>query len=105
MSRKQFNKPIILDFYNFNEEHKNYLVKIKDRFVLSCRSCDQKIRASIRVTSNWISHLRTQHPIEYDRFEKLREARVSHQVSTLTNIRNYVKVNKKFSYIHPFQKK
>ena len=50
------NKPKILELYNFDESHAKYLENIHSSFKLKCKLCNQYISASIRVTSNWISH-------------------------------------------------
>jgi hypothetical protein len=58
---QSFHKPSILNYYEFDDaEHGKYLTKefSREAFLIKCKFCASKIRASIRVTSNWKSHLR-----------------------------------------------
>ena len=55
------SKPKILDLYNFDESHEKYLADIHKSFKLKCKLCGQNISASIRETSNWISHYKSSH--------------------------------------------
>ena len=73
------SKPFVLDFYEFNEEHEQYLsgVKLYDGFKLKCKTCNKEIKASIFTTSNWVTHLQTKHEPIYAEYEKNRKKGVS----------------------------
>ena len=69
------NKPKILELYNLDESHAKYLENIHSSFKLKCKLCNQYISASIRVTSNWISHYKYTHIDEYKTFTSAKNIR------------------------------
>lgn len=50
-------------------EGTDYLKKMSG-ILAKCKICSGKVKGSIRVTSNFIRHLRIQHPKEYEEYEK-----------------------------------
>jgi hypothetical protein len=54
VSNEAKSKPVILDFYEFNDEHKIYLIgaKVYEPVQLKCKNCSKVIKASIFTTSN-----------------------------------------------------
>ncbi|CAF1108654.1 unnamed protein product [Brachionus calyciflorus] len=108
MSRKERAKPLILDFYGFKDEHHKFLEQILVAFPLKCNFCKSVIRASIKITSNWVGHLRTNHPEEFKNYSELKEksAQSFHvKRNVVANLHNFVRVTKKFNYNHPIQRK
>ena len=60
-------KPSILDEFDFDETHEEYLigVKVYEPFKVKCKHCDKQIKASIFTTSNWNSHIQVKHESIY----------------------------------------
>ena len=58
-------RPLILDYYFFTVEHEPYLKNTLNKLHLTCKICYREIMASIKITSNWITHLKTVHANEY----------------------------------------
>lgn len=65
-------KPIILEYYKFDESHNRYLIDIAEPFKIECILCNISIKASIKITSNWITQIRTCHKETYEEFLKKR---------------------------------
>lgn len=63
-------KPIILDYYLFEDQHQIYFQKPYEAFKVNCSICKAPVKASIRVTSNWISHVKNHHQEEYSDYLK-----------------------------------
>ena len=76
-------KPLILDYYLFTEEHEPYLVNSLSKLQLRCRLCNREIAASIKITSNWITHLKAVHRPEYMEFIKLRPPKMKFDRATM----------------------
>jgi hypothetical protein len=60
--------PVILEFYVFDEPKKFIVNRPKESVNLKCKSCSQSVRASLKVTSNWVSHLKAKHEIEFQNY-------------------------------------
>ena len=63
---------LIFRYYNWDStQHDKYLENEetkKQKFFLLCKNCNKKITASIKITSNWISHLRVAHITQYNEY-------------------------------------
>jgi hypothetical protein len=65
------SKPIILNYYEFDHnKHEKYLISRRETFKLKCNYCAKEISASVEVTSNWVTHLKTKHIENYQKYEK-----------------------------------
>ena len=100
---KKYDKPTILNFFDFKEEHQKFLLCsiVKIGFQVNCLTCIKPYRSSIKVTSNWITHIRS-HPAEYQKYLDLRKQSGDRKQS---NIPNFFKTHSKYAYTHPFQKR
>lgn len=88
-------RPLILDYYYFTEEHESYLTNTLNKLHLKCRLCNREIAASIKITSNWITHLKTVHLSEYQEYALNKIPKVRYNRSMLINQQNY-KMNDSF---------
>ena len=66
------SKPI-LDYYEFTEIHHKYFDDINTVFRLPCKICTKIIGASIKITSNWIAHLKSCHSEKHLEYELKRK--------------------------------
>ena len=77
-TRPTFKKPLILDYYVFTEEHEPYLKNTLQKLLLTCKICNREIAASIKITSNWITHLKVAHLNEYQEYSKKKAPKVKY---------------------------
>lgn len=69
-------KPLILEYYKFDHENNIYLSKPSEVFKVPCLFCNQEIKASIRITSNLITHLKSFHKDQFAEFTKKRDEKL-----------------------------
>ena len=56
------SKPLILNHYEFDHnKHEKYLTNRRETLKLKCNYCTKDISASVEITSNWVTHLKTKH--------------------------------------------
>lgn len=109
-------KPLILDYYHFKKSiHSSYIDNPTKNFKLKCKTCQTHISASVKVTSNWITHLKITHDDEYNEYlekkdkEKLTKRRKNKPklINTPDSDSNIEQksISKKYTLHHPMQKK
>ena len=76
--RPTLKKPLILDYYVFTEEHEPYLKNTLNKLQLTCKICNREIAASIKITSNWITHLKVAHLNDYQEYSKKKAPKVKY---------------------------
>lgn len=75
-------RPYILNYFKYNpDEHDQYFEKnhYATTFSIKCAICDKAVRASVKVNSNWISHLRSCHPDTFQEFKLSRLNESTHK--------------------------
>ena len=68
-------RPLIFNYYKYvPEEHDQYFEKhnYSTGFSMQCLICEKPVKASVKVNSNWISHLRSCHPGAFFEFKQMR---------------------------------
>jgi hypothetical protein len=78
LTKPFLKKPLILDYYHFTEEHEPYLKNTLNKLLLTCKICNREIAASIKITSNWITHLKVAHMNEYQEYSKKKAPKVKY---------------------------
>lgn len=74
---KTLNYPTILKYYDINlSEHGKYLLQPTKNFDVKCKYCPARIRASVKITSNWITHLKRFHNVAYQDYTAKKTRRV-----------------------------
>jgi hypothetical protein len=101
---QNINKPKILDYFEFNEEHLYYLKEENHKisFKLKCKLCSTIKSANIRTNSNWVAHLREKHTSEYKKYKENVDTKINDD-NKQQKITNNVVKEYKYSYNHPYQ--
>lgn len=102
----QVYKPLILDYYIFEEKHNTFYQKQYETFRLNCTVCKTPVKASLRVTSNWVSHFKNFHQQEYAEYLKKKESKgIRRKIKVSQNhlITNNIRIINKYPKQHPTQ--
>lgn len=80
------SKPLIFNYYEFDESiHSTYLEKTDQIFKLKCKNCTKFISGSVKVNSNWKTHLRVRHVEKLNEYEQSMSNQTTPAVTKVNN--------------------